>query len=199
MEKTLIGSHNSATGEKPVGWLSRLLLPTARCQSKTVMEQLIEGVRLFDLRVTDKYLDENGKVRRMKGIPDLGNLLGHGPSVYDITLEEALRTINNGDKYVYVIVTFEGATVTDAMEYFTHKLLVLLDSLPFVKLLQVAMKKPFWVVYTDYSPLYGAYYTTDYFKYDKWYKYLLPFPRLWKRWQKYTDTGRRTFSLRDFV
>lgn len=195
----LIGSHNSATGEKPVGWLSRLLLPTAKCQNKTVEEQLKAGVSLFDLRVTDKYLDENGKVRRMKGIPDLGNLLGHGPSVYDITLEEALRTIGNGDKYVYVIVTFEGATVADAMEYLTRKLTALIDSMKFVYLLQVAVKKPHWEVYADYSAEHGVYCTTDYFRYDKWYKYLLPFPKLWKRWQKYSDTGRRTFSLRDFV
>lgn len=199
MIMVIIGSHNSATGEKPVGWLSRLLLPTARCQNKTIVEQLIAGVGLFDLRVTDKYLDESRKVRRMKGIPDLGNLLGHGQSVYDITLEDALRTINDGTHFTYVIVTFEGATTARMMDCFTRQLTTLIGSLKFVYLVQVAVKKPHWKTYADYSIKYGVYYTADYFKYDKWYKYLLPFPRLWKRWQKYTDTGYWTFSLRDFV
>lgn len=53
----IIGTHNSATSEKlvwwlrPLGWLINL---TSKCQSKTIEEQLEDGVRYFNLQVT-KY------------------------------------------------------------------------------------------------------------------------------------------------
>ena len=46
-----IATHNSGTGEKSGGWLSRLFFIFAKCQSKTLVEQYNAGVRLFDLRI----------------------------------------------------------------------------------------------------------------------------------------------------
>lgn len=197
----LIGSHNSATGEKPVGWLSRLLLPTAKCQTKTIVEQYNYGVRLFDLRITSHKASYNKS--------DVGyeyNLLGHGISYYDITLDEALSDIRKAakakrsNKTVCLIITYEGRLNEEDQQNFVADILDYIESMYYNKfcVLQIAVKRPKWKLLYDNKNA-GVTYSTDYFRYDKWYKYLLPFPKLWKRWQKYSDTGRRTFSLRDFV
>ena len=46
----LIATHNSATGERPTWWSSPLTL-FARCQNKTIKEQLEAGCTLFDIRI----------------------------------------------------------------------------------------------------------------------------------------------------
>lgn len=196
----LIGTHNSATGERPLGFLSKLLNFTAKCQSKTIWEQLEAGVRLFDLRVTDKMSD--GTRADMYNIY-LHSQCGHGKCLYNITLVDAVLAINdycmNYRTTAYAIVTFEGSLTDDEREDFRKEITRLFFSIRWFWLLQVAVKKPKWELLLDNTKAFDVYYVTDYFMYDKWYRYLLPFPRLWKRWQKYTDTGRKTFSLRDFV
>lgn len=49
------GTHNSATGGNLVRWqraFGWLIHPTSRCQSRTIAEQLQDGVRLFNLQIT---------------------------------------------------------------------------------------------------------------------------------------------------
>lgn len=46
-----IGTHDSATGEKPKNFFSWLIIPFARTQSKTIKEQYEAGCRGFDIRV----------------------------------------------------------------------------------------------------------------------------------------------------
>lgn len=48
------GTHNSATGGKLLWWLRPLawvINPTSKCQSKSIDEQLKDGVKLFNLQV----------------------------------------------------------------------------------------------------------------------------------------------------
>ena len=50
----IYGTHNSATGGKLLWWLKPLawiINPTSKCQSKTIKEQLEDGVRFFNLQV----------------------------------------------------------------------------------------------------------------------------------------------------
>ena len=50
----ILGTHNSATSGRLVWWLrpmAWLLHLTSRCQSKSIAEQLRDGVRLFNLQV----------------------------------------------------------------------------------------------------------------------------------------------------
>lgn len=50
----ILGTHNSATGGRLVWWLRPLawiINPTSKCQSKTIKEQLEDGVKLFNLQV----------------------------------------------------------------------------------------------------------------------------------------------------
>lgn len=53
----IIGTHNSATGGRLQWWLRPLawvINPTSKCQNKSIQEQLLDGVRLFNLQIT-KY------------------------------------------------------------------------------------------------------------------------------------------------
>lgn len=59
-KKVILGTHNSATSGKMVWWqrpFAWLLNLTSRCQNKSIEEQLLGGVRLFNLQVC-LYNDE---------------------------------------------------------------------------------------------------------------------------------------------
>lgn len=63
----ILGTHNSSTGGKLLWWLKPLawlINPTSKCQDKTIQEQLIAGVKVFNLQVA--YI--NGKWRFSHGL-----------------------------------------------------------------------------------------------------------------------------------
>jgi len=98
MEK--IATHNSATGEKSGGW-TWLLLPFAKCQSKSIREQYLSGCRLFDIRL--KWV--NGGLR-----------CGHGLWYTKKFAYEILEEINTfSEEYnssvPNVILTFEDKKI----------------------------------------------------------------------------------------
>ena len=50
----IYGTHNSSTGGHLVWWLrplAWLINPTSKCQDKTIQEQLMDGVKVFNLQV----------------------------------------------------------------------------------------------------------------------------------------------------
>ena len=50
----IYGTHNSATGGQLLWWLKPLawvINPTSKCQDKTIQEQLMDGVKVFNLQV----------------------------------------------------------------------------------------------------------------------------------------------------
>lgn len=50
----IYGTHNSATGGQLLWWLRPLawvINPTSKCQDRTIQEQLIDGVKVFNLQV----------------------------------------------------------------------------------------------------------------------------------------------------
>jgi hypothetical protein len=74
----IYGTHNSATGGRLLWWLRPLawvINPTSKCQDRTIQEQLIDGVKVFNLQVA--YI--GGKWR-----------FTHGLAVYK---EDVLQTI----------------------------------------------------------------------------------------------------------
>lgn len=87
-----IATHNSATGETPM-WYSWLLIPFARCQSKTIKEQYEAGCRLFDIRfklVGDKWR------------------MAHGIFVIKRTAEDIIKEINSFEDSCSITITYEG-------------------------------------------------------------------------------------------
>ena len=62
-----LGTHNSATGGRLLWWLRPLawvINPTSKCQDRTLVDQLSDGVKVFNLQVA--YI--NGKWRFTHGL-----------------------------------------------------------------------------------------------------------------------------------
>jgi hypothetical protein len=88
-----IATHDSATGERGQGFLSWLVTPFAKTQSKTIAEQYEAGCRMFDIRV--KLVDNQWHCAHGLWISK------RGP--YDI-----LKEINDFEEQCYVTLTYEG-------------------------------------------------------------------------------------------
>lgn len=87
------GTHNSATGGRLVWWLrpfSWLINLTSKCQSNTILDQLSDGVRLFNLQVALV----GGKWR-----------FTHGLAVYKEDVLKTLSVINSLASHTPVYVT----------------------------------------------------------------------------------------------
>ena len=195
---TLLGTHNSATGEKPADLVSRLGAPIAKCQNRTISQQLEAGVRLFDLRVKP-YRRRSGLYFPLEHIEDC--TLGHGMCDYSITLRDALRLIcdfgkENG-REMYVLVTLED-DACGLEEKFAVDVIKLVAPMPYVTLLEVNVKRPEWtqlwrnhsseVTYRKDYPLIGG------------LRMLLPFPWIWNKFIDYRpQVDAQVYSLRDFV
>lgn len=88
-----IATHDSATGEEGMGFISWLTAPFAKTQSKTIEEQYNAGCRMFDLRV--KLIDNQWRC-------------AHGIWYTKRLAEDIIHELNTfGDK-VYVALTYEG-------------------------------------------------------------------------------------------
>ena len=103
--ETIIGTHNSMSYLPPRRWWHRLMLPFARCQSKTIDEQLSAGARCFDLRIS---FDRDGMARFRHGwcrfaddetlTAVLERLQHHGGIYVRLILEEPLTLWNTVKK-----------------------------------------------------------------------------------------------------
>ena len=186
------GSHNSGTGERPKNFWARWFSFVAKCQDKTLKEQCEAGVCLFDLRV--KYKD--------------GCLyLAHGLAEYDVTLGMAITVI---DRYApansVVMVTYEGKLDEDGEKKFIADVRsswnsrVYVNDVYSIRLGNISVKKPTWK--TIYASPWQPSYEQNYAKIVGW-KVILPFPRVWKWWQKglppTPPKGKGVISMEDFV
>ena len=95
MSKLKIATHDSATGEASHGLISLLVIPFARTQNKTIVEQYNAGCRSFDIRV--RY----SKKRRMW-------ICAHGLWESVRPAEDIINEINNFPDKCEVCVTYEG-------------------------------------------------------------------------------------------
>lgn len=92
----MIGTHDSATGEKGHGLLSWLVTPFAKTQSKTIREQYEAGCRAFDIRV-----------RRTKR----GWVCAHGLWTSERTVDSILNQISCFRGRCQVDLTYEGREI----------------------------------------------------------------------------------------
>ena len=100
--KMKIATHDSATGEKGKGFLSFLVSPFAKTQSKSIQEQYDAGCRSFDIRVRE---DEWGVYR-----------CAHGLWMSKRNATEILSEINSFPEPCQVCVTYEGC-IDDSAYY----------------------------------------------------------------------------------
>lgn len=187
-----LATHNSATGERPYNFISRLAIPFARCQNKTLVEQYEAGARLFDIRV--RWHEYTYRC-------------AHGLALYDITLYGALNDLQKAynatqdNTQCYVMVTYEGKLEELDYEDFIEEVKSMFAYFPQLTLVSVSVKLPTWkTIYTKTRLGNQAAFVCDYPKLIGW-KALLPIPWLWKRWQKYIPPNRLfgKFSMQDFV
>ena len=92
MEK--IATHDSATGEQGKGFLSFIVTPFAKTQSKTIKEQYEAGCRSFDIRVKK---DKDGVY-----------ICAHGLWTSKRYASDILSEINSFPENCQVCVTYEG-------------------------------------------------------------------------------------------
>lgn len=88
-----IATHDSATGERGQGFLSWLVTPFAKTQSKSIKEQYEAGCRMFDIRV--KLVGNEWKC-------------AHGCWHTEKSATSILEEINNFKDECYVALTYEG-------------------------------------------------------------------------------------------
>lgn len=88
-----IATHDSATGERGQGFLSLLVTPFAKTQSKTIKEQYEAGCRMFDIRVK-----EDGSEWRC----------AHGLWKSERIAYHIIWEIDNLGEPCYVTITYEG-------------------------------------------------------------------------------------------
>ena len=100
--KVKIATHDSATGEKGKGFLSFLVSPFAKTQSKTIKEQYDAGCRSFDIRVRE---DVWGVYR-----------CAHGLWMSKRNATEILSEINSFPEPCQACVTYEGC-IDDSAYY----------------------------------------------------------------------------------
>lgn len=101
------GSHNSATGEKSANLLSKLVRPFAKCQSKTLKQQLDEGVQAFDFRIV--YKDD--KLTIVHG------LWNSGLNINTILKKIITYAKKSKGKY-YIKIIYKGAFYDDNWDKF---------------------------------------------------------------------------------
>lgn len=95
MNETILGTHNSMSYLPPLHWWGWLMTPFARCQNKTIDEQLAAGARCFDLRVA---FDLHGMVHFRHGWCRFGG---------DRTIGNVLKQLQHYGKPVYVRLILE--------------------------------------------------------------------------------------------
>lgn len=163
-----IATHNSLTGERGDGFLSRLGAPFARCQRKTLRQQYQAGARLFDLRV-----------RKYRGRWVGAHGLWH-------TRRSALDMIHELASYgdCLALLTYEGRkddkNFAEFLE-FTAKVKVLN-----IHWVYFAVKKPTWETFEVCDPAVSV--RQGFYVMGSDIRSLIPIPYVWR------NAGRKPFD-----
>lgn len=98
-----LGTHNSGTGERLIWWqrpFKYILQPFARCQSRTIEEQLKDGIKWFNLQIT-----------YYKG----QFMFSHGFCIYDYPVDRAIINIKNKatkECPIYITISLDKNFIT---------------------------------------------------------------------------------------
>lgn len=176
-----IGTHNSATGEKGKGWLSWLVTPFAKCQSKTIREQYSAGCRMFDIRV--RWVD--GYFR-----------CAHGFWTSERFAYGILQELNTLGKCI-VILTYEGSLNSYQEKNFIESVMLMKDAFPNITWREVCVKKGWRCIMPSETKEKN---TKDFATIDKSITFALcPIPWIWKKISRKHTFNENTYSLVDFL
>jgi hypothetical protein len=179
-----IATHNSGTGEPSKNWVHRLFTPFAKCQDKTIEEQLEAGVRYFDFRVNKDLM------------------LCHGLWVSKTSLDKALQLLNEYPEITYYRIVFERKNANHLIDLILQNTV---HKYKRTRLTQIIEKKPVWNMRVMYRniPLIQSFLSVPTFKEyitlsaRPWKRYI-PIPRILSKFVKY-ELNEETFTMIDFV
>ena len=173
-----IATHNSVTGEIGHGFISWLITPFAKCQSKTITEQLESGVRYFDIRVR--------KTKR-------GWIGAHGLWESKRNIESILSEINNNEN-CYINITYEGKAPDDFIEIVKKWII----AYKYITFCAINSKKPKWTNIVTINNVESK----DYFihlDFSTWHTFI-PIPWLWKKiYYNNVEFTNNYFIFIDFI
>lgn len=176
-----IGTHNSATGEKGKGWLSWLVTPFAKCQSRTIREQYNAGCRMFDIRV--RWVD--GYFR-----------CAHGLWTSERFAYGILQELNTLGKCI-VILTYEGSLDSYQEKNFIESVMLMKATFPNITWREVCVKKGWRCIMPSETEEKN---TKDFATTDKSVTFALcPIPWIWKKLSRKHTFNEKTYSLVDFL
>lgn len=176
----ILGTHNCLTSYPLKGWFCKAIAwlcnLTAKCQELDLEQQLLTGVRLFNIQVNKKD----------------GEWIGsHGLAWYDITVDEAFQTLEDfalsANEKIYVIFDYDRHLfVKNNNDEFKKLLKRLQKEYKHVKIIQSTIEYG-WESIQLKSPIQyiGAYWMWNWAKNadeakDYWYRYV-PFPHFWAK------------------
>lgn len=184
-DKLKIASHNSCSGEPRANFLSWLLTPFAKCQSKTIKEQLEYGVRMFDIRA-----------KKVNG----HYYPAHGPYRNKYPVEDYIKIFDEYPDDIYITITYEGSLNDEEMKKnFTSWITVLKSKYKNIHWGGIYIKKP-WSTFMNSDP--GFPNSVSKFKHldgSSWHTYL-PIPWLWdKIYSQPHEFDNKQFTYYDFI
>ncbi|MDO4802206.1 MAG: hypothetical protein Q4A15_08575, partial [Prevotellaceae bacterium] len=136
-----LASHNSGTGERSRRWWHRLVVPFARCQSVTVIQQYNRGVRYFDFRVREK----NGVWCFAHGLWESAS----DPWLVLALLDNYARV---NDTEVFISFTYEGKMDERGKKDFLEMVEKQCIKCPAIKHVQCVVRKPSWELLAAWEP-----------------------------------------------
>lgn len=189
----ILGTHNSGTGEELVWWqrpFGGIFHLLSRCQSRTIREQLDNGVKLFNLQVT--YYNNKWH-------------FSHGCSIYEMDLLETLKLMKKHakpEKPIYFQLYLDkNFFVGQNVEKFEELVDILKDYNRNVKMLCAWIEGTDNYIYKSDIKLDVAehYWTTAWAKDKPWYE-KLPLPkRHAKKYNKeYRQNNTHEYLMLDF-
>lgn len=185
----ILGTHNSATSSKLVWWqypLSWIIDLFCKCQSKSIQQQLEDGIRIFNLQVT-YYQGEW--------------VISHGLAIYDCTLIDVVSTIrkysDEHDIPIYLTIGEDNCFFTKKEpELLRDLVLSLLDRLFLSKVDILHFKCDTCSVYHHYLPTIheNYWYRPTSSGITKW----IPIPRLWAYFRPKLNVKDNEYCMVDF-
>ena len=145
-KEKLIGSHNTMSYLKPSNWLLYLgYLISAKCQNKTLVEQIDSGVRVLDIRVFPEY-DKHGITFWRYG-HGLTKFTKNSPHIYIIAniLNEKAK---KDKKPIYMRIILERCKSEYDVQKFIELCKFLESNYPYVEFLGGNRKKDWKKCYT---------------------------------------------------
>lgn len=199
----LLATHNSGTGERSASVLHSLINPFARCQSKTIAQQVDANVTYFDIRVA---FDKNGML-----------ILAHGLWRSRVTLPDALSMMetqwlkkaqaSEGYRslfpYLKVSITYEAGNLLDSLlEYDDFVRLVQAYTPEHIYVCSINVKKPKWRPLRSYHAV-SVIRDFEVLEKGNWRRFI-PIPKLWdivrgKKITRHNPSLNNTYIMQDFV